>query len=71
MITRVWVELVCGGCGTMFTADPDRVPCFTTAMGKFGICRPCWDRRNRLRAAGGMPQDGRPACYPGDLEAAG
>jgi hypothetical protein len=63
---RVWVQFQCGSCGRDFDADPNRVPTFTTRLGKWAMCAACWDRRNRLRAAIGEPPQGRPPCYPGD-----
>lgn len=62
----LWAALTCGGCGSPFTADPARVPCFATDLGNCPACGRCWDRRNRMRARLGLPAQGRPQCYPAD-----
>ena len=63
---RLWADLTCG-CGARFVADPLTVP-FFHLQGQKGhpCCRPCWDRRAVLRKAQGLPEQGRPRCYPDD-----
>ncbi len=69
---RLWAEFRCGGCGSPFTADPSAVPMFATGTGgKWPCCLPCWDRRNRLRAALGYQAEGRPPAYPQDYPQGG
>lgn len=64
---RLWADLRCGGCGKHFVAEPDRVPCFQPPEHpKMPVCLTCWDRRAILRARLGLPQQGRPSCYPSD-----
>ena len=64
---RLWGRFTCGGCRRAFTADPDTVPMFTwPATGRHPCCRPCWDMRNKLRAAIGLPVTDRPPSYPED-----
>lgn len=52
------------GCGARFEANVKTVPVFR----ELPCCQGCWDRLNRLRAAIGLPEWGRPPCYPGDYQ---
>lgn len=64
---RLWADLTCGSCGRHFTAEPYKVPCFQPpGKPNMPCCLACWDRRAVLRALAGLPDQGRPACYPSD-----
>lgn len=63
----LWAAGACGGCGQDFTHDPRRVPVLAGQLGRpMPTCRVCWDRRNLLRTSLGLPEEGRPWCYPED-----
>jgi hypothetical protein len=65
----LWARLICGSCGSGFTADPDTVPMLAPdGQQRRPTCKRCWDLRNRARVAANMPADDRPRAYPEDWQ---
>lgn len=62
-------DMVCGGCGLSFSANPRTVPCFQNPN-ELGPRRPCcgscWAHLNGMRIRANLLPWSRPLCYPED-----
>jgi hypothetical protein len=58
--------MMCGGCGGQFAGNPATV----MVLNRWPCCLTCWEKRGYLRSRMGLPEQGRPPCYPEDYQEA-